>query len=101
MEGEQHRAGQVGLPQRHVLRGQFANNKPNGKGQWVFKNGNTLDGEYVQKPKDTEDEEAADDLPDGEVPKPKFTLQLNSYTGIANAAHLVNSVEQWLIIEKT
>ena len=77
--------------------GQFANNKPNGKGKWVFKNGNTLDGVYEQKKKsEEEEEEEPEPAEDGEevIPKPKFNLIWHSDTGIAEAAHLVNSVEQ-------
>jgi hypothetical protein len=73
--------------------GEFENNKPKGQGKWLFKNGNALDGYYEQKPK-SEEEEEAEELPEGEEPKPKFDLIWHSDTNIALAAHLVNSVEQ-------
>ena len=77
--------------------GSFSNNKPNGKGRWVFKNGNVLDGDYEQKKKEGEEEEeppADDGAEDGAPPKSKFNLVWHSATNIADAAHLVNSVEQ-------
>ena len=37
--------------------GAFENNKPNGKGTWIFKNGNTLAGIYEQKKKGEDEEE--------------------------------------------
>ena len=78
--------------------GKFENNKPLGQGKWVFKSGNELYGEYEQKKKgegeDEEEEVAEEDLEDGAVPKPKFKLIWHSHTGISEAAHMVNSVEQ-------
>lgn len=37
------------FPNGTFYSGKFQYNKPNGKGVWVFKNGNQLTGEYVQK----------------------------------------------------
>lgn len=48
--------------------GPFRYNKPNGKGVWVFKNGNQLTGEYIQKEKAGEDDADAGDEEEG---KPK------------------------------
>jgi hypothetical protein len=79
-------------PNGMYFEGKFENNKPKGEGRWVFKNGNVLQGDYEQKPKVVEDEE--EELPEGEVRKPQFTLEWNSYTNIAEAAHKVNSVDQ-------
>jgi len=76
--------------------GAFENNKPSGKGRWVFKNGNQLTGNYEQKKKgeDGEEEPPEEELEEGQEPKPKFTLIWHSDTNIAEAAHMVNSVEQ-------
>ena len=75
--------------------GGFENNKPNGRGKWVFKNGNQLEGLYEQKKKEGEEEaeQPPEEGEEGQEPKPKFTLLWHSDTGIAQAAHLVNSVE--------
>jgi hypothetical protein len=72
--------------------GKFENNKPKGEGKWVFKNGNVLAGEYDQKEVVNEDDDAEPE--EGEEKKKQYTLEWNSHTGIAEAAHLVNSVEQ-------
>ncbi len=67
--------------------GEFANNKPNGQGKWIFKNGNVLEGEYEQKKKEEgEDEAPADEEEEGGeggAPKPKFNLLWHSNTYIA------------------
>lgn len=76
--------------------GQFSNNKPNGKGRWIFKNGNVLDGEYEQKKKEGEEEEEEPPPEEGAedaAPRSKFNLVWHSATNISDAAHLVNSVE--------
>lgn len=76
--------------------GAFENNKPNGKGKWVYKNGNQLTGHYEQKKKgeDEEGEAVEEELEEGQEPKAKFSLIWHSDTNIAEAAHMVNSVEQ-------
>ena len=40
-----------------LYEGGFDNNKPNGRGKWVFKNGNSLEGYYEQKKKEGDEEE--------------------------------------------
>ena len=75
--------------------GGFENNKPKGEGQWVFKNGNVLEGEYEQREKAAaEDEEPVEEEEEGAIKKPKFQLEWHSNTNISEAAHKVNSVEQ-------
>jgi hypothetical protein len=82
-------------PNGMYFEGKFENNKPKGEGKWVFKNGNVLLGEYDQKAKVVDEDEApADEEEEGATKKPQFNLEWNSYTGIADAAHKVNSVEQ-------
>ena len=72
--------------------GGFKNNKPDGQGKWVFKNGNTLTGDYEQtKLPQPEDLEIADGDP---PPKDKYSITWQSHTQITDAAHKVNSVEQ-------
>ena len=57
-----------------------------------------LNGEYEQKKKGEDEEEEEEEEPaEGEEerpPKSKFDLIWHSATGIAEAAHKVNSVEQ-------
>ena len=75
--------------------GAFENNKPKGTGQWVFKNGNVLTGEYEQKEKQAgEEEEPEEDAEEGGAKKPKIQLDWHSTSAISEAAHKVNSVEQ-------
>jgi len=47
--------------------GKFRYNKPFGKGVWVFKDGNQVTGEYRQKPKASEDDDAGDDADENAV----------------------------------
>ena len=80
-----------------LYEGGFDNNKPNGRGKWVFKNGNSLEGYYEQKKKEGDEEEEevpAEDGEEGVEPKPRFNLIWHSDTNIAESASLVNSVEQ-------
>merc|ERR1740117_1351858 len=44
------------FPNGTFYSGKFRYNKPHGKGVWIFKNGNQLTGEYVQKEQPNEDE---------------------------------------------
>jgi len=82
-------------PNGIYFHGKFENNKPKGEGIWYFKNGNTLKGCYEQKPKELdEDEEEPEEDDENAAKKPKFDLVWKSETNIAEAAHLVNSVEQ-------
>jgi hypothetical protein len=57
--------------------GPFRYNKPCGKGVWVFRNGNQLTGEYVQKVKATDDD--ADAEADADAPKkdPEVSCSFN------------------------
>jgi len=74
--------------------GGFEHNKPVGKGQWVFKNGNVLVGEYDQKlkvPEEGEEEPAEEE--EGAVKKDVYTLTWTSDSNIAAGAHKVNSVD--------
>ena len=80
-------------PNGMYFEGKFENNKPKGEGKWVFKNGNVLCGEYDQKEKVPDEDEPVEEEED-EKKKKQYTLEWNSYTGIADAAHKVNSVEQ-------
>ena len=75
--------------------GGFEHNKPVGKGQWVFKNGNVLVGEYDQKKKEAEEgeEEPPEDGEEGAVKKDQYTLTWTSDSNIAAGAHKVNSVD--------
>ena len=41
-------SGQCKYPNGSFFQGTFDNNKPKGKGKWVFQNGNTIEGEYAQ-----------------------------------------------------
>merc|ERR1712167_337287 len=78
-------------PNGMYYEGGFQNNKPDGEGKWVFKNGNILGGEYKQKEVVVEDDGGDDE---GGAKKPKYELMWNSHTNIADSAHKVNSVEQ-------
>jgi len=60
-------SGEWIFPNGTFYSGKFRYNKPFGKGVWVFKNGNQLTGEYVQKEKATDDEPPAED---DEAPRP-------------------------------
>ena len=73
--------------------GGFSNNKPKGDGKWVFKNGNVLSGMYDQKEVVPGEDEAPEELPEGEVAKTKYSLEWHSHTNITESAHKVNSVE--------
>jgi hypothetical protein len=74
--------------------GGFEHNKPVGKGQWVFKNGNVLHGEYDQKKKEPEEgEEEPPEEEEGAVKKDSYTLTWTSDSNIAAGAHKVNSVD--------
>ena len=55
-----------------------------------------MTGNYEQKKKgeDGEEEPPEEELEEGQEPKPKFSLIWHSDTNIAEAAHMVNSVEQ-------
>lgn len=69
--------------------GGFENNKPIGQGQWHFKNGNVLSGEYEQRKKEgEEEEEEVEEAEEGAevVPKPKFDLVWVPHTNIAKSA---------------
>lgn len=62
------------FPNGMFYTGRFRYNKPFGKGVWVFKNGNQLTGEYVQKEDKTDADDAPADDADGAVeekPDPK------------------------------
>jgi hypothetical protein len=54
------------FPNGTFYSGKFRYNKPHGKGVWVFKNGNQLTGEYIQKEQQTEEEPPEDP----EAPRP-------------------------------
>mmetsp|Transcript_12736 Transcript_12736/g.28147 ORF Transcript_12736/g.28147 Transcript_12736/m.28147 type:complete len:267 (+) Transcript_12736:71-871(+) len=63
------------FPNGTFYSGKFRYNKPHGQGVWVFKNGNQLVGEYVQKPDpreppEEEEEAAEEDEEEGKPPKP-------------------------------
>ena len=45
-KGGQIITGQWKYPNGTFYEGAFDNNKPRGKGKWVFQNGNTVEGEY-------------------------------------------------------
>lgn len=81
-------------PNGMYYEGGFANNKPKGDGKWVFKNGNVLSGKYEQKEVVPGEDEPPEELEEGQVAKPKFTLEWHSHTNITESAHKVNSVEQ-------
>jgi len=73
--------------------GGFEHSKPTGKGKWVFKNGNVLEGDYDQKLKVPEEGDEPAELEEGEVKKDEYTLTWTSDSNIASAAHKVNSVD--------
>ena len=85
-------------PNGTYYEGNFANNKPDGKGTWYFKNGNVMQGSYAQKdeePGEGEEEAEAEEGEEGEGgPKKKIALTWNAQTDIAHSAHQVNSVQQ-------
>lgn len=59
------------LPSGMVYCGAFRYNKPYGKGVWIFKNGNQLEGEYVQKEQEAEEDGGGDEEEGKEKPDPK------------------------------
>eukprot|EP00929_Paragymnodinium_shiwhaense_P002582 TRINITY_DN10288_c0_g1_i1.p3 TRINITY_DN10288_c0_g1~~TRINITY_DN10288_c0_g1_i1.p3 ORF type:complete len:276 (+),score=99.37 TRINITY_DN10288_c0_g1_i1:88-915(+) len=60
------------FPNGMVYCGAFRYNKPFGKGVWIFKNGNQLEGEYVQKEQEDPDGGGGDEEEEGkEKPDPK------------------------------
>lgn len=86
-------------PNGTYYEGNFANNKPDGKGTWYFKNGNVMNGSYTQKEKELGEDEVEEPVEEGEegedaAPKKKYDLQWNATTQIAESAHHVNSVQQ-------
>lgn len=58
------------FPNGTFYSGKFRYNKPFGKGVWVFKNGNQMTGEYVQK-EQTDPDQAEPDDPDQPKPDPE------------------------------
>jgi len=59
------------FPNGMFYMGQFRYNKPFGKGVWVFKNGNQVTGEYIQKEDKTDGDDGGGDEPEeGAPPKP-------------------------------
>merc|ERR1711920_629852 len=64
------------FPNGTFYSGRFRYNKPFGKGVWVFKNGNQLTGEYIQKEDKTDADDGGGDG-DGETeekPDPKVHI---------------------------
>jgi len=58
------------FPNGTFYTGRFRYNKPFGKGVWVFKNGNQLTGEYIQKEDKTDGDEPPPDDEEGGAVKP-------------------------------
>jgi len=58
------------FPNGTFYSGKFRYNKPHGKGVWVFKNGNQLTGEYIQKEQSTEEDAGGGEEEEGAPPKP-------------------------------
>lgn len=63
--------------------GKFRYNKPFGKGVWVFKNGNQLMGDYIQKEQPNEDEPPPDDDGAAQRPDPKVWCQFKPKASVA------------------
>merc|ERR1719263_370672 len=66
-------SGEWIFPNGTFYSGKFKYNKPDGKGVWVFKNGNQLTGEYIQKAQEDPDAAGGDDDEGVEKPDPKVT----------------------------
>ena len=87
-------------PEGQQFSGDFANNKPNDKGEWLFKNGNKAGGSYVQTEKVWTDEEiealkAAGKMDaDAEQPPKVFNITWVPSSNIAESAELVNKVPE-------
>lgn len=58
------------FPNGTFYTGRFRYNKPWGKGVWIFKNGNQMTGEYIQKEDKTDGDDAAGDDEENAPPKP-------------------------------
>ena len=92
------KSGKWIYPNGTYYEGDFANNKPDGKGVWFFKNGNIMNGRYEQKEKEAgegDEEEPVAEEEEGEEgagPKKKYDLIWHAKTEIAESAHHVNSV---------
>mmetsp|Transcript_35923 Transcript_35923/g.40863 ORF Transcript_35923/g.40863 Transcript_35923/m.40863 type:complete len:225 (+) Transcript_35923:44-718(+) len=84
-EGEMNEGKWI-YPNGNYFEGKFEQNKPTGAGVWYFKNGNQVNGEYVQKQITTEDEEEAEDA------KPKVEVIWNSDSNLYSSALEVNSL---------
>jgi len=76
-------SGEWIFPNGTFYSGKFRYNKPNGKGVWIFKNGNQLTGEYIQKEQPTEDEPPADEEADVVRPDPKVWCRFKHGKNVA------------------
>lgn len=70
------------LPNGTFYSGKFRYNKPHGKGVWIFKNGNQLTGEYVQK-EQPNDEEPPEDEEGAARPDPKVWCNFKHNKNVA------------------
>jgi hypothetical protein len=71
------------FPNGTFYSGKFRYNKPFGKGVWVFKNGNQLTGEYIQKEEQTEEDPPADGDEDVVKPDPKVSCRFQHGKNVA------------------
>jgi len=78
-------SGEWIFPNGTFYSGKFRYNKPFGKGVWIFRNGNQLTGEYVQKEQPNEDEPppAAEGEEEPERPDPKVWCRFKHGKNVA------------------
>jgi len=77
-------SGEWIFPNGTFYSGKFRYNKPFGKGVWIFRNGNQLTGEYIQKEQPTDDEPPADEEGEGVVrPDPKVWCRFQHGKNVA------------------
>merc|ERR1719198_1973865 len=76
-------SGEWIFPNGTFYSGKFRYNKPWGKGVWVFKNGNQLTGEYLQKEQPTDEDPPADDEENVVRPDPKVWCRFQHGANVA------------------
>jgi len=77
-------SGEWIFPNGTFYSGAFRYNKPFGKGVWIFKNGNQLTGEYIQKEQPNEDDPPAGEEEEGVVrPDPKVWCRFQHGKNVA------------------
>ena len=86
-------------PEGLQFSGDFANNKPNGLGEWLFKNGNKAGGSYVQTKKEWTDDEVqalkdAGKIAEDAEPPAVYDIAWVPSSNISESAELVNKVPE-------